>query len=69
MNSSQIKCNLGTGTFILPQNGTVEKELEVRYTVITPTGAASGLNLLGDIGYKINKKLGKALGKIRERIN
>ena len=69
MNSSQIKCNLGTGTFILPQNGTVEIELEVRYTVITPTGAASGLNLLGDIGYKINKKLGKALGKIRERIN
>ena len=47
----------------------VEIEVEVRYTVVTPTGAAAGLNLLGEFGYKINKKLGEVLGKIRERIN
>ena len=51
------------------QSGIVEIEVEVRYTVVTPTGAAAGLNLLGELGYKINKKLGEALGKIRERIN
>lgn len=71
MNSAQIKCDLGTETFVLPQNGIVEieVEVEVRYTVATPTGMAAGLNLLGELGYKINKKLGEALGKIRERIN
>lgn len=69
MNSTQIKCDLGTESFVLPQKGIVEIELEVRYTVVTATGVAAGLNLLGEIGYKINKKLGEALGKIRERIN
>ena len=69
MNSAQIKCDLGTETFVLPQSGIVEIEVEVRYTVVTPTGATAGLNLLGELGYKINKKLGEALGKIRERIN
>ena len=56
MNSAQIKCDLGTETFVLPQSGIVEIEVEVRYTVVTPTGAAAGLNLLGELGYKINKK-------------
>ena len=69
MNSAQIKCDLGTETFVLPQSGIVEIEVEVRYTVVTPTGATAGLNLLGELGYKINKKLGEALSKIRERIN
>lgn len=69
MSSVDKRCDLGTASFILPQNGKVEIEVKVQYTVKTPTGVAAGLNLMGEAGYALNKTLGKWLGKIREEIN
>lgn len=69
MTSEDTRCNLGTCSFILPPEGKVEIEVKVQYTVKTDTGVAAGLNKLGDMGYSINKTLGKWFGKIREEIN
>lgn len=69
MTSEDTRCNLGTCSFILPPEGKVEIEVKVQYTVKTDTGVAAGLNKLGDMGYTINKTLGKWFGKIREEIN
>ena len=69
MTSEDTRYNLGTCSFILPPEGKVEIEVKVQYTVKTDTGVAAGLNKLGDMGYAINKTLGKWFGKIREEIN
>ncbi|MDD4819867.1 MAG: hypothetical protein PHD21_03420 [Flavobacteriales bacterium] len=66
---NQLRCNLGTCSFVLPQQGKAEIELEVSYLLVTATGAAGANNFIADVAYKINKTLGKWLGKIRERIN